>query len=121
MKHMMPVKVLMLVIFVIAIVFGWQGVAMHMQVQVEEGAFHELQKQYYSQSKSVRDSAATNSALNEDLVAIQQYPSTLLQLKLVGIGKILTGIFFLLVGILMALIAMPIRLHNMMAMKKKKK
>lgn len=54
--------------------------------------------------------AATDSALNKNLVQIQNYPSELLRLKLVGVGKILTGIFMLLFGIMIALVMMPIRL-----------
>ena len=38
-------------------------------------------------------------------------------LKLVGVGKILTGIFILLLGILLALIMMPVRLAAMIGKK----
>lgn len=83
---------------------------MHYQVGVEEAKFHTLQSEYFLLAKSERDAAAEGSELNKKLVQIQQYPSTLLELKLVGVGKILTGIFVLLFGILIALIMMPIRL-----------
>ncbi len=45
------------------------------------------------------------------------YPSELLRLKLVGIGKILTGIFILLLEILMALVMMPMRLGKIIKQK----
>lgn len=106
---MMPM-VMMAVIMLISLYFVSQGIGMHMQVDVEEAEFHALQEQYFSQSKTVRDAAPTGSALNNQLVEIQKFPSELLKLKLIGIGSILTGIFALLFGILIALIMMPIRL-----------
>lgn len=83
---------------------------MHAQVPGEETKFHSAQDAYFSINKAERDSAATNSALNAQLVEIKNYPSTLLELKLVGVGKILTGILFILLAILMALVMMPVRL-----------
>lgn len=50
--------------------------------------------------------AAVNSALSE----IHKFPSTLLWLKLGGIGHILVGIFIVLAGIVRALSLMPHRL-----------
>lgn len=83
---------------------------MHRQVGVEEAKFHQLQTDYFLKSKAVRDGAETGSDLNKQLVTVQNYPSELLRLKLVGVGKILTGIFALLFGILIALVSMPMRL-----------
>lgn len=114
MKKMMPMMVIMLIIVVAAFVYGWQGVSMHTQVDSEEAAFHQLIDDYFSQSKSVRDAAPGSSELTDQLVELQQYPSDLLRLKLVGVGKILTGIFILLFGILIALVSMPIRLSKLM-------
>ncbi|MFB6181913.1 MAG: hypothetical protein ABEJ24_03375 [Candidatus Magasanikbacteria bacterium] len=85
---------------------------MHQKVQTEEAKFHQLLDEYFSLEKSKRDSAATDSELNQKLVKIKQYPSKLLELKLVGVGKILTGIFILLFSILMALVMMPKRLSK---------
>ncbi len=102
--------VLMAVIMIVSLVFAIQGVQMHNKVNTEEAKFHELQDNYFSQAKSIRDSAETGSELNKQLVNIQQYPSELLKLKLVGVGKILTGIYALLLGILIALMMMPIKL-----------
>jgi Tfp pilus assembly protein PilO len=104
------IMLLMLVIVVSAGFFSYQGISMHMQVDDEEAAFHQLQSEYFSLAKTERDGAAANSELNDKLVKIQQTPSDLLRLKLVGVGKILTGIFILLFGILVALMMMPIRL-----------
>lgn len=102
--------VMMAVLIVVATFFAFQGNAMHSQVEVEEAKFHELQSEYFAQSKTIRDGAETGSVLTEQLIEIQNYPSELLKLKLVGVGQILTGIFILLFGILIALIMMPVRL-----------
>jgi uncharacterized membrane protein YidH (DUF202 family) len=111
MKNKNPMMmVTMMVIVIASIIFAVIGYAMHQQVATEEAAFHELQNSYYSQSKAVRDGAETGSELNKDLVQIQQYPSELLRLKLVGVGRTLTGIFIVLLGILIALMTMPIKL-----------
>jgi len=112
MKKMMPMMIIMITIVITSFVFAWQGVSMHRQVITEENKLHELQNSYFTQSKAVRDAAETGSQLNKDLVKIQQYPSTLLMLKLVGVGKILIGIFVLLFGILIALLSMPVRLGS---------
>ena len=104
------IMVVMATLIIVSIVFAVQGVMMHNKVNTEEAAFHAKQAAYFNQAKSVRDSAETGSALNQQLVEIQQTPSELLKLKLVGVGKILTGIFILLLGILIALMIMPVRL-----------
>ena len=97
-------------LFLVSVVYATQGINMHMQIASEEAKLHELQAEYFSLAKADRDSAATGSELNSKLVLIQQYPSELLRLKLVGVGKILTGIYVLLFGILIALIMMPVQL-----------
>jgi len=91
MKQMMPMMSVMLTIVIVSLIFTWQGVGMHNQVPAEEANFHSLQANYFSINKAERDSAPTNSDLNKQLVQIHNYPSTLLELKLVGVGKILTG------------------------------
>ena len=110
---MMPMMLVMTIIVIAAIFFAWQGIAMHNQVSVEEAEFHAQLEEYYSINKAQRDVAATGSELNTQLVEIQQTPSELLRLKLVGVGKILSGIFLLLLGILLALVMMPVRLAKM--------
>ncbi|MFQ5661640.1 MAG: hypothetical protein ACE5F2_00075 [Candidatus Paceibacteria bacterium] len=107
-----PIMIIMLIIVIASAFFAYQGVQMHNEVAVEEAKFHALQESYFSNSKAVRDAAESNSELTQDLVAIANYPSTLLELKLVGIGKILTGIFIVLFCILLALIIMPMRLGS---------
>lgn len=52
----------------------------------------------------------TSSALNAQLATIHSYPSTLLWMKLGGIGHILIGIFLALAAIIRALGLMPVRL-----------
>lgn len=113
-KKMMSIMLVMVVLVLGGLYFAWQGVSMHLQVPIEETKFHALQESYFIQSKAVRDSAPTGSELNQDLVQIANYPSMLLELKLVGIGNILTGIFLLLLGILIALIVMPMRISVLM-------
>ena len=111
MKNMTPIMMgMMMMLMIVGIIFAGIGVQMHQQVTVEEAKFHALQSEYFIQSKEVRDAAETGSALNSQLVQIQNYPSELLRLKLVGVGNILTGIFVLLFGILIALVMMPKRL-----------
>lgn len=114
MKNMSPIMLVMLIIVVAGIVYALQGVNMQNQVAVEEAKFHELQRDYFSNTKQVRDAAATGSELSQQLVEIQNFPSELLRLKLVGVGKILTGIFILLFGILIALMLMPTRLGKIL-------
>ncbi len=107
-------KMLMLVMLLVIISGGYfvhQGVSMHQRVPVEEARFHQLQDVYFNTPKAERDNAPRGSELNAQLVEIQQMPSALMELKLIGVGKILTGIFVLLFGILLALIVMPMRIR----------
>lgn len=113
-KQMMVPMFILMVLTIASIVFVLQGTGMHSQVRIEEVKFNQLQESYFLQSKAVRDAAETNSQLNQDLARIQQYPSQLMQLKLVGLGKILTGIFLSLLAIVFILFMMPIRLAKML-------
>ena len=107
----MPMMIIMLIIIVAGFFFVYQGGAMHNAVPREEAKFHAQIDSYYILSKAERDGAPSGSELNKQLVELQKYPSSLLELKLVGVGKILTGIVFVLFAILMALmVAMPKRL-----------
>jgi len=102
---------LMVLVVASGFFFAYQGVAMQNTIPREEAKFHALQQKYFIINKAERESAPTGAELNQRLVDIQNYPSSLLELKLVGVGKILTGIFFMLFAILMALVvAMPMRL-----------
>ena len=114
MKSMMLLMLVLLILIISALSFGWQGVSMQNQVSVEEPKFHALQNEYFTLSKVERESAPTGSELNQKLVKIQNYPSELLRLKLVGIGKILTGILSALLAIAFLLFMMPIRLAKLM-------
>ena len=53
-----------------------------------------------------------SAALNQQLATIHQFPSTLLWMKLGGIGHILVGIFLALAAIIRALSLMPVRLGH---------
>ena len=110
MKQMMPILLVVMIITIAGIVYLFQGISMHHQAAVDEKAFNDLQAQYWTISKSERDAAATGSDLNQQLVILQQSPSQLIFLKLVGLGKILTGIFALLFVIGIFLFMMPVRL-----------
>lgn len=54
----------------------------------------------------------TSDALNSQLATIHKFPSTLLWMKLGGIGHILVGIFLALAAIIRALSLMPVRLAS---------
>lgn len=117
-----PMPMVVMIIIVIAAVFyAGAGISMHKEVTVQEAAFHSLQQEYYSIDKTTRESAVTGSELTQQLVEIKNYPSDLLRLKLVGVGKILTGIFLILIGVLMALTMMPKKLGMVIKNSKKMK
>lgn len=114
MKSMMMPMLILLILVVGSVSFAWQGIGMHQKVSVEEAKFHTLQQEYFIINKAEREAASTGSELNQKLVDIQNYPSELLRLKLVGIGKILTGILSALLAIVFLLFMMPIRLAKLM-------
>ncbi len=113
MKQMLVPLLILAALIITAISFAWQGTAMHAQVSVEEAKFHALQSSYFNLAKPEREAAPTGSDLNQQLVQIQNYPSELLRLKLVGVGKILDGIFLVLLSIAFLLFMMPIRLAKL--------
>jgi len=100
-----PLMIIMLAIILVSLNFLIWGNVMHAKVTTE---------QYWSIDKVTRDAAPANSELANQLVEIKNTPSDLLRLKLVGVGRILTGIYILLFGILIALMVMPVRLSQMM-------
>lgn len=106
---------MVMMIMMIGAIFAIWGVSMQSNVGDVEAAFHsELDSYYGGNSKADRDSAAGGSALNKQFAEIQKQPSELLRLKLVGVGKMLTGIFIVLFGILGALMMMPFRVRRAM-------
>ena len=113
MKSMMVPLSILAILIISALSFGWQGVSMQNRVAGEEAKFHKLQSDYFILSKATRESAADGAELNQRLVEIQNYPSTLLALKLVGVGKILTGILSALLAIAFLLFMMPVRLAKL--------
>ena len=76
--------------------------------------FHPLLENFFSKftahSLAGGGPERTSAALNQQLATIHQFPSTLLWLKLGGIGHILLGIFIVLAAIVRALSMMPHRL-----------
>ncbi len=111
---MMPILMVVMIIVIASIVYLAQGVRMHSQVVIEEAKFHALQADYWILSKAEREAAVTGSELNQQLVQLQQYPSQLMELKLVGVGKILTGIYALLFVIGIFLFMMPFRISGIL-------
>ncbi|MBI2451730.1 hypothetical protein HYV50_01470 [Candidatus Pacearchaeota archaeon] len=111
---MKPIMLVMMLIMLASLVFAVWGIQMHAQVSSQEAEFHRLNAEYWTLSKAEREAVPSGSELNQKLVEIQNFPSELLRLKLVGVGKILTGIYILLFGILIALIMMPMRLAQFM-------
>ncbi len=81
--------------------------------------FHPLLESYFTQftqhSLAGGGPERTSAALNAQLAAIHQFPSTLLWMKLGGIGHILVGIFLALAAIIRALSLMPVRLAHQMS------
>ena len=113
------IVVIMAVLMVVSLIFVIWGTQMHAEVTKEETKFHDLQAEYWNLAKSTRDSAATGSELNKQLIRIQQYPSELSRLKLVGVGRMLTGIYILLLVILIALVTIPTKLAMIIGKKKR--
>ena len=78
--------------------------------------FHPLLEQFFS-TQTAHSLAGGGpdrvgqAALNGQLASIHQFPSTLLWMKLGGIGHILVGIFITLAAIIPALAMMPERLR----------
>lgn len=82
---------------------------------VELTQFHPLLEDYFATytGHSLAGGGADRAGqagLNAALATVHQYPSTLLWMKLGGIGHILVGIFVVLAGIVRALSVMPLRL-----------
>ena len=77
-------------------------------------SFHPLLENYFTQfpdtSLAGGSGGTRGAAVNGALAAIHKWPSTLLWLKLGGVGHILVGIFFALAAIVRALSIMPHRL-----------
>lgn len=114
MKSMMLPLIILAALVIGGISYAWQGIGLQNRVAGEEATFHALQQEYFIINKAEREAAPTGSALNQQLVDIQNYPSTLLELKLVGVGRILAGIFAALLAILLVLFMMPVRLAKLM-------
>ncbi len=114
MKSMMAPLLILMALIVGSVVYVSQGIAMHQRVAVEEAKFHALQNTYFTISKIDRDAAPTGSELNQQLVQVQNYPSELLRLKLVGVGRFRTATWLTLVAIAFLLFMMPLRLGKMM-------
>lgn len=103
-----PVKLTLVILaLVTAVYLVGSGMTMHARVTRLQESYNQLQYAYYSQPQSVRDAAVANSALAEQRAMIEQYPSVLQQLEVGGNGKILAGIFVLLLGIFLGLFLLP--------------
>lgn len=76
--------------------------------------FHPLLEEFFTRfpdtSLAGGSGGTRGAAVNSALAEIHKFPSTLLWLKLGGIGHVLVGIFIVLAGIVRALSLMPHRL-----------
>lgn len=87
---------------------------------VELTQFHPLLEEFFA-TQTAHSLAgggpdrAGQAALNGQLSAIHQFPSTLLWMKLGGIAHVLVGIFIALAAIIRALSLMPLRLGATLA------
>ncbi len=107
--------VMVMMIMMLGAIFAIWGVSMQADVDDVEAVYHSQLDSYYGgNSKADRDSAVAGSELTNQLAEISKQPSELLRLKLVGVGRILTGIFIVLFGILGALMMMPFRVRRAM-------
>ncbi|MFQ3294579.1 MAG: hypothetical protein ACI9PP_001839 [Halobacteriales archaeon] len=77
-------------------------------------SFHPLLENFFTSfpdtSLAGGSGGTRGAAVNAELAAIHKWPSTLLWLKLGGVGHILMGIFISLAAIVRALSVMPLRL-----------
>jgi len=105
-------KIFIVIFALLSFYFIGQGVYMHSQVNELERELNSAQDNYFIQSKAVRDSAESGSNLNAYLVQIEQLPSELSKLKLIGLGKMIMGVYVLLFGILIALVMLPERMKD---------
>ncbi len=102
---------LMMTLMIVGIVYAAQGIDMQNSVGPAEDTFHSQQTDYIvNNTKVERDTAPAGSVLAKQQAGLANTPSNLLKLKLVGVGKILSGIFVLLFGIMAALVMMPYKL-----------
>jgi amino acid transporter len=111
-KKNIPTLILLIILIAGGLFFVAQGMIMHMNVADQDAALQQVQNAYFNVSKQERDNAPTGTVLNQQLVDIKNAPISLDSLKLVGLGKILTGIFLILLAILIAIITAPQRLAN---------
>ena len=116
MLKIIPVMITMVaMMMMLGLIVAATGVIMQSKVPVVEAQFHSQLDAYYGKnSKAQRDGAAADSALTKQLVELNKFPSRLLELKLVGVGRILTGIFIILFGIQGALVMMPFRVRKVL-------
>jgi hypothetical protein len=103
----------MLVVGAVFAVVGWLLILSALVLELTQ--FHPLLETFFSEQTAHSlagggPDRAGDAALNGQLATIHQYPSTLLWLKLGGVGHILVGIFVVLVAIVRVLSLMPHRL-----------
>ncbi len=103
----------MLKVGAVFVAVGYLLIGMALVLEITQ--FHPMLEAFFSEqtAHSLAGGGADRagqSGLNSDLAAIHKFPSTLLWLKLGGVGHILVGIFVALAGIVRALSLMPHRL-----------
>lgn len=107
----------MLVVGAVFAAVGYLLIGMALVFELTQ--FHPLLEGFFSSFPETSLAGGTGGArsggVNATLAAIHKWPSTLLWLKLGGVGHILMGIFIALVSIVRALSVMPHRLSHAMA------
>lgn len=117
----LKVMVGFLVIIVLgSMVFAWEGVILHERAHKQEARFRTLQQEYFSVPLAEREAAPVGSSLHKKRVAIEQYPAFLEHVQLLGIGKFLTALYFLLFAVLMMLLLAPVRIMQLMETRRQK-
>jgi len=100
--------------------FIWQGVVMHSELEGERVAYEETQASYYSVAKEIRDRAPADSPLSAQYAQIMHYPTKIQAKSAVGTGKLLTGIYFMLVTVLVTFMMMLGYVKNLTKENKKR-
>lgn len=110
-KELIPIKLVMLLLLLLGFFYAFRGMTMHSQFAVENAMLEDMFVAYADEMLG-DDAASGDWFTNDRLLLLQQ--SLLVGTKLVSIGQLLTGIFFILVAILMVLLIMPMRVEKLM-------
>ncbi len=85
--------------------FIWKGVVMHRSSYVKAQELQDRQAMYYSLSQDTQWLAPSDSPLTQELVKIRNLTVETNGLYQAGVGKMLTGLYFLFVAILVTVLS----------------